>query len=178
MGDAACPLVPLSWGELLDKITILDLKRERIADPRAVGNVNKEYGLLSRVASPVMRRTAVVLLIEQLREVNASLWDIEEAIRQRETDADFGPEFIRLARCVYKSNDRRAALKREINILLDSPILEEKSYHARASSLSGLAVRFQPPSPVERHEAAAPFADDEPRDRGRIDVEPKQVVEG
>jgi hypothetical protein len=128
MHDASCPMVPVSWGEVLDKITILEIKKERIGDPAALLNVAHELDRLMDVAASVARRTDVSPLVDRLREVNRLLWKIEEQIREREALANFGPEFVELARSVYKTNDIRAALKREINLMLNSAIVEEKSY--------------------------------------------------
>lgn len=120
-------LVPVSWGELLDKITILDIKAERIADAGKRANVERERAALNAVAAVPMPPAAGAL-IEGLRGVNAALWDIEDAIRDCERQQDFGPRFVELARSVYRTNDRRAALKRELNDLLGSELVEEKSY--------------------------------------------------
>lgn len=122
-------LVPVSPGELLDKITILRLKSERISDPGKLANVMRELELLNGVAqrslSPDKRLTA---LTEELFDTNSSLWDIEDDIRRCEANRSFGEGFIALARSVYFTNDRRAELKKEINLLLGSEIIEEKSY--------------------------------------------------
>lgn len=128
MEDASSPMVPVSWGEVLDKITILEIKRERIGDPVALGNVAHESDRLMEIAASVAFRPDVAPLVDRLRGVNRLLWDIEEQIREREALADFGPAFIELARSVYKKNDLRAALKRELNLVLNSAIVEEKSY--------------------------------------------------
>ena len=123
------PLVPVSWGELLDKITILEIKRDRIEDAAARQNVEKELELLTGIAGEALEHAP----LDRLRAVNAALWDIEDAIRAEETRGSFGPEFIRLARAVYQRNDERAAIKRELNALLGSELVEEKSYWSAAA---------------------------------------------
>lgn len=124
------PSVPVSWGELLDKMTILQIKQERIATPAARENIGREYRLLSGVGAQALRLAPVGGLVERLKQVNEALWDIEDAIREEERRAQFGASFVGLARSVYQMNDRRAAIKREINSLLQSELMEEKSYAA------------------------------------------------
>jgi hypothetical protein len=124
----ASPCIPVSWGELLDKIAILEIKRARIMRLAARANVVKEHQLLSRAGAPALQVEAVAPLFSTLKCVNEELWDIEDAIREQEARAQFGPVFVDLARSVYRKNDERAALKREINRLLGSELVEEKSY--------------------------------------------------
>jgi len=124
----ACPSIPVSWGELLDKIAILEIKRARIERPEARANVAKEHGLLSAIGAPALGRPGVQALFDALRRVNEALWDIEDAVREHEAAHRFDARFVRLARAVYLKNDRRAALKREINRMLGSELIEEKSY--------------------------------------------------
>jgi len=122
-------LVPVSWGELLDKITILQIKAERIADPAKRDNVERELAALNQVVADAGELPAgAETLIQQLRGVNESLWDIEDGIRDCERSKDFGNRFVELARAVYHTNDRRAAFKRQLNDLLGSELVEEKSY--------------------------------------------------
>ncbi|HEU0221325.1 MAG TPA: DUF6165 family protein [Paracoccaceae bacterium] len=122
-------LVPVAPGELLDKITILRIKLKHIADPAKLANVRTELALLEEVCARALPALPELdRLTEALQAVNAALWDIEDAIRDRERAGDFGPRFVELARSVYRTNDRRAELKREINTLLGSRIVEEKSY--------------------------------------------------
>ena len=130
MATIAAPSVPVSWGELLDKITILEIKRDRITRADARTNVLREYRLLQSIGAAALNRGGVAVLVEALKRVNEALWEIEDAIREQEAARDFGPEFIRLARAVYQRNDERAAIKREINHALDSDLVEEKSYAA------------------------------------------------
>jgi hypothetical protein len=135
-----CPRVPVSWGELVDKITILQIKSERIAARDARANVARELASLSRVAGDAI--DGVTPLIAQLRAVNEELWEIEDKIREREAEGDFGQRFVQLARAVYKKNDLRAAIKRRINDALGSELVEEKSYAGWASVVgSSEAVR-------------------------------------
>ena len=124
-----CPQVPVSWGELIDKITILRIKQARITEAEARQNVARELVLLDRVAAEAM--SYVGDLIGKLQAVNEELWEIEDAIREREAAGDFGGRFVALARSVYRKNDLRAAIKREINRQLGSALVEEKSYAAR-----------------------------------------------
>jgi hypothetical protein len=122
-------LVPVSAGELLDKITILRIKSERIADPGKLANVRRELALLEqhwRRAVPVPGPLAADEAA--LHRVNTELWDIEDRIREREAQQRFDAGFIDLARAVYLRNDERAAIKQRINLALDSAIIEEKSY--------------------------------------------------
>ena len=122
-------LAPISAGELVDKITILRVKAERIGDLVKQANVLKELRLLEALAADAMPDTpALVGLAAQLTEVNAALWDIEEGKRDCERRREFGAEFVRLARAVYLENDRRAAIKRAINEEAGSDLIEEKSY--------------------------------------------------
>ncbi|MDR6774053.1 tetratricopeptide repeat protein [Azospirillum sp. BE72] len=124
-------LAPVSWGELLDKITILDIKAERIADADKLANVRREREALVAVAAQAnTARPEVAALIDDLRAVNTTLWMVEDEIRDCERAKDFGPRFVELARQVYHTNDRRAALKRDLNRLLGSELVEEKSYQA------------------------------------------------
>ena len=123
-----CPRVPVSWGELVDKITILQIKSDRIAHAEARANVARELASLRRVAGEAIGDRAVAPLIDQLRAVNEELWEIEDKIREREAESDFGQRFVQLARSVYKKNDLRAAIKRRINDALGSELVEEKSY--------------------------------------------------
>ncbi|MBN9319457.1 MAG: hypothetical protein BGN86_11585 [Caulobacterales bacterium 68-7] len=121
-------LVPVSAGELVDKITILRVKAERI-DAAKVENVRKELALLEAVAADALPITAdIERFTAELAEVNAALWDVEDGKRDCERRGDFGADFIRLARLVYVENDRRAAIKRSINEAVGSDIVEEKSY--------------------------------------------------
>ena len=120
---------PCSLGELIDKITILRIKAEHIRDEAKLANVGRELGLLERLAREHgPSGPAIDSLTGKLAAVNARLWSIEEAIRAREREGDFGPCFIALARSVYGENDLRAALKRAINALGNSALTEEKSY--------------------------------------------------
>jgi hypothetical protein len=123
-----CPRVPVSWGELLDKITILQIKHRRLDQAEARANVARELSLLRHAAGPVMEAMEIEALIDRLQSVNEDLWEIEDGIRMQEAAADFGPRFVRLARSVYQKNDLRAAIKRQINELLGSALMEEKSY--------------------------------------------------
>lgn len=124
-------MVEVSAGELIDKITILEIKLANIADAAKRTNVRHEYERLSATATAALPQSAALAeLTEALKEVNAALWRIEDEIRDKERALSFDAEFIALARSVYRTNDRRAALKREINLLLSSEIVEEKSYAA------------------------------------------------
>ena len=123
--------VPVSWGELIDKITILELKSERLSDPAKLENVRRELAMLTAIVDREHANHADLrALTTKLRDVNAALWVIEDDIRDCERAKDFGAEFVRLARAVYVTNDQRANIKREINTLLDSELIEEKSYAA------------------------------------------------
>jgi hypothetical protein len=119
-------MVPVSWGELLDKITILQIKQERIEDAAKRANVTAELNALSGIAEVAMAQSAA--LLAGLKAVNEDLWEIEDRIRDKELAQAFDAEFIELARAVYVTNDRRADLKRQMNSLLGSALVEEKSY--------------------------------------------------
>lgn len=121
--------VPVSPGELVDKITILEIKAERITDEEKLKNVKTELELLVQVWKTVSLDTEAILsLKETLKGINQALWDIEDQIRIKESRQEFDQEFINLARSVYVQNDQRAAAKKQINVLLGSRIKEEKSY--------------------------------------------------
>jgi hypothetical protein len=122
-------LVPISVGELLDKISILELKAAALADPEKRANVVRELAALSAVRDrEVIPAPSLNALYGELRAVNRRLWDIEDELRQLEHKGEFGSRFVEVARSVYRDNDRRAALKREINRLTGSELIEEKSY--------------------------------------------------
>lgn len=124
----ACPAVPVSWGELIDKLTILRIKAERITRADALANVERERALLEEVAAPALAVSGLAEQAAELRAVNEALWDIEDAIRGEEAAGRFAARFVELARAVYRTNDDRAAIKRRINDLLGSDLVEEKSY--------------------------------------------------
>ena len=121
---------PISPGEFLDKLTILEIKTERIADPAKVANVRRELELLRAgwAASPAAAATDITSLVAELKRVNETLWEIEDRIRLKEAASVFDGEFVELARAVYRTNDRRAEVKRAINLALSSDLIEEKSY--------------------------------------------------
>ena len=121
--------VELAYGELLDKITILQIKSERISDAAKVANVNKELGLLNNLWQ-ADKKSSVDISSEftALKDINEKIWDIEDDIRDKERAKEFDEIFIELARSVYFSNDKRAEIKREINMKLGSELIEEKSY--------------------------------------------------
>lgn len=121
--------IPISPGEFLDKITILEIKSERIVDSRKQDNVKKELLLLNTVWNEaVTEDTELSALRKQLKSINETLWDIEDDVRDEERDKNFGERFIELARSVYVTNDQRADIKKQINLHLNSEIVEEKSY--------------------------------------------------
>ena len=122
--------VEIAPGELIDKVTILRIKAARIADPAKVANVVIERDLLAARWQSLPGTDALNDLVEELTAINGALWQIEDDIRDCERTQNFGPKFIELARSVYKTNDRRAAVKRAINEALGSTIIEEKSYSA------------------------------------------------
>jgi hypothetical protein len=126
---------PISVGELIDKITILEVKAERIGHGNGVTNVLKELTLLRELkSSAALDDRQIEAFAAELKAVNIALWDIEDAIRELEARGDFGPRFIETARSVYRMNDRRAAIKRQINIACGSDIIEEKSYAAQSQA--------------------------------------------
>jgi len=118
--------IELSNGEIIDKLTIIEIKLERIKDKGKLLNLQKEYNELSKASSSIMSTSDA--LYKALYEVNCELWDIEDHIRDLERKKDFGKDFISIARAVYIRNDRRSQLKREINIKTSSGLIEEKSY--------------------------------------------------
>jgi enoyl-CoA hydratase/carnithine racemase len=122
------PHVPTSWGELIDKITILEIKVERLTGEQARANAAKELGLLREIAGPVLAKSETAALAARLKALNESLWEIEDRIRDHERAATFDAAFIELARSVYRRNDERGAVKRELNLALGSGLIEEKSY--------------------------------------------------
>jgi hypothetical protein len=121
--------IPVSYGELIDKITILEIKHTRIGDPAKKANVARELALLQAAwSSAAAAAPSIDDLREALKAVNERLWEIEDAIRDKERGQSFDAGFIALARAVYHQNDQRAALKRDINLRLGSTLIEEKSY--------------------------------------------------
>lgn len=124
-------LIPVSPGDLLDRITILRIKTARMTDPAQLGNVRHELELLERTwNASTCAAAGLESEIAALRAVNERLWDVEDAIRDKERLREFDAGFIELARAVYVQNDERAAIKRRINAALGSPLVEEKSYRA------------------------------------------------
>ncbi len=122
-------LIPISPGELLDKITILQIKSERISDPVKVANVKTELELLDKVwQAAVESDDTISALAAELKSVNEALWEIEDDIRDEERSKRFNQRFIELARAVYVTNDQRADAKKRVNQHLNSTIVEEKSY--------------------------------------------------
>ncbi|UNK57773.1 DUF6165 family protein [Pseudoxanthomonas daejeonensis] len=130
-------IVPVSFGELLDKISILQIKAERMTDPAKLANVHKELSALERTW---MQHPAaggdITLLRAQLKAVNERLWDIEDEVRIKEKAQAFDDEFVRLARSVYFENDERARVKKDINLALGSAYVEEKSYQDYRSGVA------------------------------------------
>ena len=121
--------VEISAGELIDKLTILEIKLERLSDPAQLANVRREHEPLRETLRQNFADTPeLAALMIELRRTNTALWDIEDDIRRHERNGDFGESFVALARSVYRTNDLRAAIKRRINQLLDSAIVEEKGY--------------------------------------------------
>ena len=123
--------IPVSWGELFDKLTILEIKQARIDNQQKLANINKELEALRQVCSDhQLPEESLQEVIDDLRRTNESLWEIEDDIRSCERNQDFSDAFVKLARAVYKTNDRRAEIKLRINQLLGSELIEEKSYEA------------------------------------------------
>jgi transcriptional regulator of nitric oxide reductase len=121
--------VPVSPGEVLDKITILEIKSERMTDPQKVANVRVELALLQETWAQAVTEDDVIRdLHAQLKEINEALWEIEDDIRDKERVKEFDQRFIDLARSVYFTNDRRSEVKKKLNLHLGSQIIEEKSY--------------------------------------------------
>ncbi len=121
-------LVPISVGELMDKITILEIKFDRIKNSSQLDNIARELGALRAVRLGNADRAVLDSLSAELKRVNAKLWDVEDAIRECEARGEFGEPFIALARAVYRLNDERARLKQAINRASGSRLIEEKSY--------------------------------------------------
>lgn len=124
------PLVPVSWGELIDKLTILDIKGEVFQDTAKKANVEHEQRALTVIAQQVLHEEEVLSARDDLHRVNKALWAVEDDIRDCERQKRFDDRFIELARRVYHLNDERAAIKRRINIILKSELVEEKGYAA------------------------------------------------
>ena len=126
-------LIPMSPGELIDKITILEIKMERIDSIEKKANVEKELSLLNKVWNDAASENSdlysgIKTMCNDLKKVNETLWVIEDDLRDEEREKRFGERFVELARSVYFTNDKRAALKKDINLHLKSDIVEEKSY--------------------------------------------------
>ncbi len=124
----ATPFVPISWGELLDKITILEIKELKILAPSARENIRKELKYLLGIADLSNKPGEILSLKTELTTVNLKLWDVEDRIRDKEFAGEFDQVFIELARSVYRLNDLRAKTKLAVNTALRSELVEEKSY--------------------------------------------------
>ena len=123
--------VPVSVGEVLDKITILEIKLAHISDAAKRANIQNELdALLPLVAGDAFTTDQMQALMAELKSVNEALWDIEDDIREKEAAKSFDAEFIRLARAVYITNDKRAEIKKQINLATGSALVEEKSYES------------------------------------------------
>jgi ppGpp synthetase/RelA/SpoT-type nucleotidyltranferase len=123
------PQVPISWGELFDKITILQIKLKNLTAKNALKNVEQELKKLQFILAKNGPKTIETIRLEgELRRINQQLWDIEDKIRDKERANSFDDEFIQLARSVYVTNDERSRIKRKINDMLGSELVEEKSY--------------------------------------------------
>jgi len=121
--------ISVSHGELIDKITILQIKVERISNPDKLKNVRRELSVLAQVwAEHVALSPRLDALVAELKTVNETLWEVEDLLRHKESAGNFDNDFIELARKVYFTNDKRASLKRQINELLGSDLVEEKDY--------------------------------------------------
>lgn len=125
---AVIPMVPISWGEVIDKITILEIKVARLPGEEARANASKELELLREIAGPAMDHGELFALAAKLKLLNETLWDIEDRIRDHERTQIFDSTFIALARSVYRQNDERGRVKRQINQAFGSGLVEEKSY--------------------------------------------------
>jgi Family of unknown function (DUF6165) len=125
---AQAPMIPVSWGELLDKITILEIKSRHIVSQDASVHIAEELRQLSAVAAPVQAKSEIIKLVAELKKTNEALWECEDRIRRKEKQRVFDNDFIELARSIYATNDRRAALKRQINEDVGSVLVEEKWY--------------------------------------------------
>mgnify|MGYP000742891095 FL=1 len=122
------PVVPISWGELIDKITILEIKDLKIESINAKKNIRKELNYLLGIAQLEKMPKAIEVLKSELSNVNLKLWAVEDQIREKELAGEFDKTFIELARSVYRLNDVRAKTKQSINIMLCSELVEQKSY--------------------------------------------------
>ncbi len=125
---AVIPMVPISWGEVIDKITILEIKVARLPGEEARSNAAKELELLREITGPAMDHGELFALAAKLKLLNETLWDIEDRIRDHERTQIFDSTFIALARSVYRQNDERGRVKRQINQALGSGLVEEKSH--------------------------------------------------
>jgi hypothetical protein len=125
--NATCK-IPISVGELIDRITILKIKSERISDENKLTMVEKELKLLLEILTNLDFEKQITSQMIELKEVNETLWEVEDKIREKEKDGEFDEEFISLARRVYKTNDRRNIVKNSINAILNSEFFEIKSY--------------------------------------------------
>ena len=126
---------PLPVGDFIDRLTILDIKSERVDDPVKLHNIERERAALRQIWSNSAYFGGSIEGEErELKSVNAELWEVEERIRIKERRGEFDREFIALARSVYQLNDRRAQVKRAINLKLGSDLIEEKSYHGQGAS--------------------------------------------
>lgn len=122
-------MIPVAPGELVDKLTILQIKSERISDPAKLKNVRHELeALMSAFQSQLPQSADLTSLMADLKAVNETLWEVEDKIRDCERGKDFGQQFVSLAQSVYRFNDRRFAVKSAINKLFNASIREEKSY--------------------------------------------------
>ena len=121
--------IDVSVGEIMDKLTILEIKSEKIQDEEKLANVLKERNsLLPAIDQPAYKTDGVRKLVAELKDINLKLWEIEDEIRLKEADKCFDEGFIELARSVYYTNDQRAEVKKQINLVTGSALVEEKSY--------------------------------------------------
>ena len=127
----AMPQLPVAWGEVFDKLTILQIKADKLQNPAQRANVTLERHQIDQVVGDLARFPAdLPALVRALKDINTQLWDVEDAKRDCERRQCFDERFVQLARQVYFGNDQRAAIKRQINTLLGSALVEEKSYQA------------------------------------------------
>ena len=128
MSNYKTPVVPISWGELIDKITILEIKKSKIESIDSINNIQKELKELSNIAEINKLPEKIISLKRDLTDINLKLWVVEDEIREKDFKNQFDVVFIELAKSVYRLNDTRAQIKKNINLSLQSELIEEKSY--------------------------------------------------